>query len=97
MKLRSLLFNAAAEVGPGNGGGAPQAPTPPAGGQGVGEKGDPKGDPKVDPAKELKETWKGKDYADLAAHHTKLIQQGALDEAAFFHKHLVLTYKPSRK
>lgn len=54
--------------------------------------------PSADPAiKDLQTEWKSKEYADIAAHHTQLVQTGHLDEAAFFHKHVVTTFKSVKK
>jgi hypothetical protein len=100
MRLFTLFLFAAASDAPAGGGGS----TPPAETQGgdnktsgakagAGSDGD---DKKNDPAKKLREEWKGKQYADIAAHHTALVAAGKHEEAAFFHDAVVKTFRDSK-
>lgn len=105
MHLRSSLFLMAAAgslvpPGAGNGGsssnandggdaGAPGSVPP------VIEK--PKDEKPSDKAADkLRAEWKGKRYADIAAHHNTLLASGHVDEAAEFHAAVVKTFKDKK-
>lgn len=99
MKIRSALFLMAAAGGlvpPGAGNGAGEVSEPILPGSGEPK---PKADDKTKeekPSDALRQKWKGKSYAEIAAHHVSLVGSGQLDEAAEFHAAVVKTFKDKK-